>query len=81
MFSHAKAHFSIGGHQFFGEPVLFSYMPDVIMEHARNVTIKLHNRVGRYLRLQLYFAAKWIMISEVSFDSGEFERSVPFMKM
>jgi discoidin domain receptor family protein 2 len=42
------------------------------MEHARNVTIKLHNRVGRYLRLQLYFAAKWIMISEVSFDSGEF---------
>lgn len=72
VFSHAKVHFSIGGHQFFGEPVFFSYMPDVIMEHARNVTIKLHNRVGRYLRLQLYFAAKWIMISEVSFDSGEF---------
>jgi discoidin domain receptor family protein 2 len=71
VFSHAKVHFSIGGHQFVGEPVLFSYMPDVIMEHARNVTIKLHNRVGRYLRLQLYFAAKWIMVSEVSFDSGE----------
>jgi hypothetical protein len=72
VFSHAKVHFSIGGHQFFGEPVFFSYMPDAIMEHARNVTIKLHNRVGRYLRLQLYFAAKWIMISEASFDSGEF---------
>ncbi|XP_021937561.1 discoidin domain-containing receptor 2 isoform X4 [Zootermopsis nevadensis] len=69
VFSHAKVHFSIGGHQFFGEPVFFSYMPDVIMEHARNVTIKLHNRVGRYVRLQLYFAAKWIMVSEVSFDS------------
>ncbi|XP_069671795.1 discoidin domain-containing receptor 2 isoform X3 [Periplaneta americana] len=69
VFSHAKVHFSIGGHQFFGEPVLFSYMPDLIMEHARNVTIKLHNRVGRYVRLQLYFAAKWIMVSEVSFDS------------
>jgi hypothetical protein len=74
VFSHAKVHFSIGGHQFVGEPVFFSYMPDVIMEHARNVTIKLHNRVGRYLRLQLYFAAKWIMVSEVSFDSGEFRQ-------
>jgi discoidin domain receptor family protein 2 len=66
-------HFSIGGHQFFGEPVFFSYMPDLVMEHARNVTVKLHNRVGRYVRLQLYFAAKWIMVSEVSFDSGEFK--------
>ncbi|XP_066996619.1 discoidin domain-containing receptor 2 [Anabrus simplex] len=69
VFSHAKVYFSIGGHQFSGEPVFFSYMADIIMEHARNVTIKLHNRIGRFLRLQLYFAAKWIMISEVSFDS------------
>ncbi|KAJ9582371.1 hypothetical protein L9F63_003298, partial [Diploptera punctata] len=74
VFSHAKVHFSIGGHQFIGEPVFFSYMPDLIMEHARNVTIKLHNRVGRYLRLQLYFAAKWIMVSEVSFDSVSVSR-------
>ncbi|XP_063215525.1 discoidin domain-containing receptor tyrosine kinase B [Bacillus rossius redtenbacheri] len=69
VFSHAKAYFSIGGHQFSGEPVIFSYMPDVVIEQARNVTIKLHHRVGRFIRLHLYFAAKWIMISELSFDS------------
>ncbi|XP_046391310.1 discoidin domain-containing receptor 2-like isoform X3 [Ischnura elegans] len=69
VFSHAKVYFSIGGRQFTGEPVFFSYMPDLIMEAARNVTIKMHNRVGRFVKLQLYFASKWIMISEVSFDS------------
>lgn len=41
------------------------------MEHARDVTIKLHHRVGRYVQLQLYFASKWIMLSEVSFISGK----------
>lgn len=71
VFSHAKAFFSVGGRMFNGEPVHFSYMPDLVLEHARNVTIKLHHRVGRYLRLQLYFAARWIMLSEVSFTSGE----------
>ncbi|KAG8230055.1 hypothetical protein J437_LFUL000891 [Ladona fulva] len=71
VFSHAKVYFSIGGRQFNGEPVFFSYMPDLIMEAARNVTIKMHNRVGRFVKLQLYFASRWIMISEVSFDSGE----------
>lgn len=45
-------------------------MPDPVMEHARDVTIKLHHRVGRYVQLQLYFASKWIMLSEVSLISG-----------
>lgn len=69
VFSHAKVYFSIGGRYYNGEPVHFSYMPDLIMEHARNVTIKLHNRIGRFIKLQMFFASKWIMISEVSFDS------------
>lgn len=71
MFSHAKAYFSIGGNQFGSEPVHFSYMPDLVLEHARNVTIKLHHRIGRYLKLQLYFASRWILVSEVSFQSGK----------
>ena len=45
-------------------------MEDRIFEHSRNVSIKLHHRVGKFVKLQLYFAAKWIMISEVTFDSG-----------
>ncbi|XP_036321548.1 uncharacterized protein LOC118735725 [Rhagoletis pomonella] len=69
VFVRAKVFFSIGGRHFSGEPVQFSYMPDTIMDHARDVTIKLHHRVGRYLKINLYFAVKWIMLSEISFVS------------
>ncbi|KAH8298163.1 hypothetical protein KR018_010084 [Drosophila ironensis] len=69
VFVHAKVFFSIGGRYFSGEPVQFSYMPDTIMDHARDVTIKLHHRVGKYLKINLYFAVKWIMLSEISFIS------------
>lgn len=41
------------------------------MDHARDVTIKLHHRVGKYLKINLYFAVKWIMLSEISFISGK----------
>lgn len=71
VFVHAKVFFSIGGRHFSGEPVHFSYMPDTIMDHARDVTIKLHHRVGKYLKINLYFAVKWIMLSEISFVSGK----------
>ncbi|KAJ8977817.1 hypothetical protein NQ317_007518 [Molorchus minor] len=69
VFSHARAFFSMNGHIFSPEPVHFSYMPDLVLEHSRNVTIKLHHRIGRFLKLQLYFASRWILLSEVSFDS------------
>ena len=45
-------------------------MPDTALEQARDVTIKLHYQTGRFIKLQLYFAARWIMLSEVIFDSG-----------
>uniref|UniRef100_A0A182NBA1 Discoidin domain-containing protein n=1 Tax=Anopheles dirus TaxID=7168 RepID=A0A182NBA1_9DIPT len=71
VFVHAKVFFSIGGQHFTGEPVQFSYMPDTVMENARDVTIKLHHRVGRYVQIHLYFALRWIMLSEISFNSGK----------
>ncbi|XP_066250370.1 discoidin domain-containing receptor 2 isoform X1 [Euwallacea similis] len=70
VFSHARAFFSLNALKFSPEPVHFSYMPDLVMEHSRNVTIKLHQRIGKFLKLQLYFASKWILLSEVSFDSS-----------
>lgn len=69
----AKVYLSVGGKLFSGEPIHAPYMPDVIMENARNVTIKLHHTIGRFLKLQLYFASRWILVSEVSFDSGMFK--------
>jgi len=70
VFSEANIMFSIGGRYFVGEPITYTYIEDRIFETSRNVSIKLHHRIGRYVKLQLHFAAKWIMISEVTFDSG-----------
>ncbi|XP_076622324.1 discoidin domain-containing receptor 2 [Colletes latitarsis] len=69
VFSYAKVYLGAGGNQFNGEPIQFSYIPDLVLEQARDVTIKLHSRAGRFLKLQLYFAARWIMLSEVIFES------------
>lgn len=73
---HAKVFFSIGGQHFNGEPVHFSYMPDQIMEHARDVTIKLHHRIGKFVQIHLYFAARWIMLSEISFSSSKYQCAI-----
>lgn len=72
VFLFAKVFFSIGGQHFSSEPVHFSYMPDTIMDSARDVTIKLHHRIGRYIQVHLYFAMRWIMLSEISFISSKY---------
>ena len=41
------------------------------MENARDVTIKLHHRIGKYVQVHLYFALRWIMLSEVTFVTGK----------
>lgn len=63
--------FSIGGKYYTGDPIVYSYMEDRIFEHSRNVSIKLHHRIGKFVKLRFSFASRWIMISEVTFDSGE----------
>lgn len=70
VFASAKVLFSIGGKRYSkGEPITYEYMEDRIFENARNVTIKLHHRVGRFVKVQFHFASKWLLISEISFDS------------
>ncbi|XP_077301653.1 discoidin domain-containing receptor 2-like [Arctopsyche grandis] len=69
VFAEASVMFSIGGKIFPGEPITYSYIEDRIFDNSRNVSIKLHHRIGRYVRLQFTFAARWIMISEIVFDS------------
>lgn len=71
VFPSARIWFSVGGKYFNGPSVNFSYMPDTMFEKARNVTVKLYGRVGKYVKFELMFGAKWMLISEVAFDSGE----------
>ncbi|XP_014484292.1 PREDICTED: discoidin domain-containing receptor 2-like [Dinoponera quadriceps] len=69
VFSRADVWFSTDGESYEDEPLPYSYIPDLVLENARNVSIGLHGRRGRLLKLHLYFAARWIIISEVMFDA------------
>ncbi len=70
VFRQARAYFSNEEDKFSDDRAVdFNYMPDLAIENARNVSINLKNEHGKYVMLQLYFNAKWILISEVTFFS------------
>jgi len=73
----AEIAFSIGGKYYLGAPVQYRFMRDTLIEYARNVVISLENHVGRYIRLRLYFDSRWMMISEVQFESGKSGQTPP----
>lgn len=70
VFKEAKIAFSIGGEIFNSEPELFEPLEDSIFEEPRNVSMKLHRRAAQFIKIQLFFASKWIMVSEISFESN-----------
>lgn len=39
-------------------------------DSTMNVTVALHNRVARFIRFEMAFGSPWLLISEVSLDSG-----------
>ena len=71
VFKMALVYFSVGGNLYQNKPVKYDFIQDSAVEYSRPVLIRLHNNVGRYVRLQLYFDAKWMMISEIQFYSGK----------
>ncbi|KAK4877698.1 hypothetical protein RN001_010204 [Aquatica leii] len=76
VFSKAKIMFSIGGRFYNGRTLSYSYMPDKVLENARNVSIHLHSRLARFIKIRLFFASGWIMLSEVTFDSVPFATNI-----
>ncbi|OAD58680.1 Discoidin domain-containing receptor 2 [Eufriesea mexicana] len=69
VFSEVSIMFSVGGRYYTGDPIVYSYMEDRIFEQSRNISIKLHNRIGKFVKLKFSFASRWIMINEITFDS------------
>lgn len=49
-------------------------VPDHVNDNARNIRIDLKNRISKHIKLALKFAAKYLLISEVTFETI----SVPF---
>lgn len=67
VFSEAILTFSIGGRYFQDEPVRYTNTEEHLT--SRNISINLHHRIGKWVRIELHFSAKWILISEVVFES------------
>lgn len=71
IFRMAKLYFSNGGAYYSGEPVVFETLRDSLMEFVRTVRVPVPHRVAKFVKLELFFDSRWIMISEVQFESGE----------
>ncbi|KAK2174827.1 hypothetical protein NP493_772g00013 [Ridgeia piscesae] len=69
VFRMARVYFSVGGKYYNSEPVEYEYMVDVVMQMARWVHIPIPNHIGRFIRLELYFENRWILLSEVRINS------------
>ncbi|KAH1002204.1 hypothetical protein HUJ04_008315 [Dendroctonus ponderosae] len=69
VFVKAKILFSVGGRFFNGPTLSYTYPQDKVLESARNVSINLHHRIGRFIKVHLYFADQLLMLSEVTFNS------------
>ena len=40
--------------------------------YSRNITLSLCENTARFIRLRLYFGGKWLLLTEISFNSGIF---------
>ncbi|XP_018576319.1 epithelial discoidin domain-containing receptor 1-like, partial [Anoplophora glabripennis] len=69
VFSLAEIWFSLDGERYQSNPIRTVIPADRMRESARNITIQLRGRPAKFIRLKLFFADKWILLSEVSFES------------
>lgn len=68
----ALIYVSLDGDKWQESPIKFSTKSEAIKDTAVNITINLKSRVGRYIKICLYFPGRWLLISEVSFESGKY---------
>ena len=53
----------------YSNTIIYQHIRDDIFEIARPVLIELNNHIAKYVRVDLYFDSKWLLISEITFDS------------
>ena len=71
MFSRADIFVRTNENQTFEKVEEFLPEADRIFENARTITIKLNKIAASAIQVELYFSSSWILISEVTFDSGK----------
>ena len=52
------------------ESLRYEYKRDSLSESARSVSVPLRHLIARILTVRFEFDARWLMISEIQFDSG-----------
>ncbi|KAA0201619.1 hypothetical protein HAZT_HAZT010083 [Hyalella azteca] len=70
VFSRANIMFSVDGGEHYYKGIETNEQPDRVFEEAKNVTIRLHDSSADTVKLQLFFALRWLMVSEITFDSA-----------
>jgi hypothetical protein len=53
----------------FSNTIIYQHNRDDIFEIARPILIELNNHLAKFIQLDLYFDSKWLLISEITFDS------------
>ena len=43
---------------------------DIDTSYSKNITLPLSENTARFIKLRLYFGGKWLLITEISFNSG-----------
>ncbi|CAE1141701.1 DDR2 [Acanthosepion pharaonis] len=61
------------GGKYYRDEIRFDYVKDTVVEYARDVLINLKHNIGRFIKMQLFFEARWILISEIRFVSVKLE--------
>ena len=75
VFTKAVVQFSFNGvfnnnkHSISKSQLVFEVPNDMHNESARAIKLELENHVARYIRIKLFFASKWLLISEIDFIS------------
>jgi discoidin domain receptor family protein 2 len=70
IFKTAVITFSLTGERTsYSNAIISEQNRDEIFEIARPILIQLNNHIAKYVRLDLYFDSKWLLISEITFDS------------
>ncbi|OON23358.1 hypothetical protein X801_00736, partial [Opisthorchis viverrini] len=71
LFRRALIQFSIGGRYYDRKSaaILYESRRDTQHRQARWVSIPLDHRIGRFVRITLWFDYDWIVLSEITFDS------------
>ena len=73
IFSRLKIYFSNEEGKFGDDRAVdYTFHGAGVPEEARNVSVDLEGEHGRFVMMHLYFASKWILISEITFISGKY---------